>query len=61
MATVLKKNKNVFVENVKKLIQNIAVSGGIIYDAPKVAYEVRTLTSPVFEVPENTEKDYEGG
>ena len=50
-----------FVENVKKLIQNIAVSGGIIYDAPKVAYEVRTLTSPVFEVPENTEKDYEGG
>ena len=51
-------NKNVFVENVKKLIQNIAVSGEIRYDAPKVAYKVRTLTALLFEIPENPEKDY---
>ena len=49
-----------FVENVKKSIQHIAVSGAIRYDAPKVAYTVRSLTAPVFEVLVKPEKDYEG-
>ena len=54
-------NKNVFVENVKNLSQYIAVSGSVIHDAPIVVYIVRKFTALVFEVPENTEKDYEGG
>ena len=44
-------DKNVFVENVKKLIQNIAVSGSIRHDALTVEYAVSTLTAPVFMVP----------
>ena len=39
-------NNKVLVENVKRLSQNIAVSGAIRYDAPKVAYTLRTLTAP---------------
>ena len=54
-------NKNMFVENLKNLSQHIAISGSIKHDAPIVAYAVRTLTAPVFEEPENPEKDYEGG
>ena len=54
-------NKNVCMENVKKLIHHIAVSGAIRYDALTVEYAVRTLTAPEFVVPENHEKDYEGG
>ena len=42
--------KNAFVDNVKKLSHNIAVSGAIRYDAPTVAYAVKTFTAPVFEV-----------
>ena len=53
-------NKNVFVENMKKLSQNISVSGSIRHDAPTLAYTVSTLTAPVFGVPENPEKYYEG-
>ena len=45
------KNRNVFVENMKNLRQHIDVSGSIRNDAPEVAYEVRTLTAPVFDVP----------
>ena len=44
-------NRNVFVENMKKSRQHIDVSGSIRHDAPEVAYEVRTLTAPVFDVP----------
>ena len=54
-------NKNVFVENVKNLSQNISVSGAIRYDSPIVAYTVSTFTAPSFVVPENPEKDYGGG
>ena len=36
-------------------------SGSVRHDAPTVAYSVRILTEPVFEVPENTEKEYGGG
>ena len=59
--SAINNNKNVFVENVKKLIQNISVSYSIRYDAPTVAYALSTLNAPVFEVPENPEKDYKGG
>ena len=55
-----KNNKNV-VKSLKKLIQHIAVSGSIRHDALTVAYPFRTLTAPVFEVPEDPEKDYDGG
>ena len=44
----------------KKLSQNISVSGSIRHDAPTLAYTVSTLTAPVFGVPENPEKYYEG-
>ena len=54
-------NNNMFMENMKKLSQHIAVSGSIIHDAPTVAYAVGTLTSPAFEVPVNCEKNYKGG
>ena len=55
-----KNNKNV-VKSVKKLIQYIAVSGSIRHDALAVAYPFSTLTAPVFEVPADPEKDYNGG
>ena len=54
-------NNNMFVDNVKKLIHHIAVSGAIRYDEPKVTYAVSTLTAPVFEVPPKLKKDYKGG
>ena len=54
------KNKNVFVENMKKLCQHIAVSVSIIHDVTTVAYEVRTLNAPAFEAPLNPEKNYKG-
>ena len=49
------------VENVKKLILHIVVSGAIRYDEPTVTYEVRKLTELVFEVPAKPKNDYEGG
>ena len=55
------KNMNMFVENVTNLSQHIAVSGWIRYDAPTVAYSVRTLNAPAFEVPVKPEKNYKGG
>ena len=45
-------NNNMLVDNVKKLIHHITVSGAIIYDEPKVTYAVRQLTTLVYEVPE---------
>ena len=54
-------NNNMFLENVKKWIHHIAVSGAIIYDEPTVTYAVRQLTTLIYEVPEKPEKDYEGG
>ena len=54
-------NKNVFVENVKKLSQHIAISGAIRYYAPTVAYAVRTLTATKFVVTSKPETEYEGG
>ena len=53
-------NKNVFVENVKKLSHHIAVSGGIRYEAPTAARAVRTLTAPTFESPTKPEKQADG-
>ena len=44
-------NNNMFVNNVKKLIHHITVSGAIIYDEPAVTYAVSALTAPVFMVP----------
>ena len=54
-------NKNVFVENVKKLSHQIAVSGSIRYKAPTAARAVRTLTAPTFENPTKPEKQADGG
>ena len=54
-------NNNMFVENVKKLSQHIDISGSVRHDTPTVAYSVRTFTDPVFEVPENSKKEYGGG
>ena len=53
-------NKNVFVENVKKLSHHIAVSGSIRYEAPTAARAVRTLTAPTFENPTKPEKQADG-
>ena len=54
-------NKNVFVENVKKLSHHIAVSGSIRYEAPTAARAVWTLTAPTFESPTKPEKQADGG
>ena len=51
-------NNNVFMVNVKILIQHIAVPGTIKHFTPTVAYAVRILNAPVFGVPSNPEKDY---
>ena len=55
------KNNNMLVDNVKKLIHHITVSGAIIYDEPTVTYVFRTLTEPVFELPTKIKKDYKCG
>ena len=56
-----KNNNNMLVDNAKKLIHHIDVSGAIRYDKSTVTYAVRTLTSPVFEVPAKLKKYYKGG
>ena len=56
-----KNNNNMLVDNAKKLIHHIDVSGAIRYDKSTVTYAVRTLTSPVFEVPAKLKNDYKCG
>ena len=57
----IKNNKKLFVENVMKLSQHIAVSGSIRHYAPPVVYVVRTRTALAFEALVNTENNYKGG
>ena len=51
------KDKNTFMENVKKLSQYIATSAAIKYGAPGVAKAVRTLIVPTFKDPSPPTKD----
>ena len=48
---VANKDKNMFMENVKKLSQHIATSAVIKYGAPGVAKAVRKLVAPKFNDP----------
>ena len=48
-------------ENVKKLIYHIVISGPIRHEKPTVEYTVRTLTASEFDAPLKPENYYEGG